>query len=112
LPRLIGDMLLQYMAYVLPLRQIFLRQRSPNALISPYLWSTLDGKVWPDGTMYRCLIRASAQAKIARLHTLNWRHFTATICKDRFSAKELATFSKEDVIVEDIEDESDLVALA
>jgi hypothetical protein len=62
--------------------------------------------------VYRCLIRASAQAKIARLHTLNWRHFTTAICKDRFSAKELATFSKEDVTAEDIEDKSDLTALA
>jgi hypothetical protein len=67
----IGDLLLQYIAYVQPLRQIFLRQRSPKALISLYLWATLDGKVWPDGTVSSCLTRACARAKIARLHTLN-----------------------------------------
>jgi DEAD/DEAH box helicase len=112
LPKPIGDLLLQYIAYVQPLRQIFLRQRSPKALISPYLWATLDGKVWPDGTVSSCLTRACARAKIARLHTLNWRHFSAAICKDRFSARDYATFSNEDVTVEDIEDESDLAVLA
>src|SRR5277367_1649117 len=37
LPKAIGDLLLDYTAYVLPLRQMFLRQQKPGALISPYL---------------------------------------------------------------------------
>jgi hypothetical protein len=43
LPKAIGDILLDYIAYVLPLRQLFLRQRTPRALISPYLFAKLDG---------------------------------------------------------------------
>ncbi|KAK0822603.1 hypothetical protein LTR73_009190 [Friedmanniomyces endolithicus] len=33
----IGDLLLDYIVYVMPLRQIFLRQQSPKALLSPFL---------------------------------------------------------------------------
>jgi len=112
LPKIIGDLLLQYMAYVPPLRQIFLRQQKPKALISSYLWATLDGKVWPDGTVTKCLQRACVRAKISRLHTLNWRHLSAAICKEKFSVRDYANFSDQDITIEDIEDESDLAALA
>ncbi|KFY31542.1 hypothetical protein V493_01014 [Pseudogymnoascus sp. VKM F-4281 (FW-2241)] len=37
LPKAVGDLLLMYIAYVIPLRQMFLRQQTPGALISPYL---------------------------------------------------------------------------
>jgi len=40
LPRPVGHLLLDYLAYVMPLRQLFLRQQQPKALISPYLWAT------------------------------------------------------------------------
>jgi hypothetical protein len=112
LPKDLGDLLLQYLGYVQPLRHVFLRQREPKALISPYLWTTLDGKVWPDGTVTACLKRACARAQIPRLHTLHWRHFSAAICKEKLSARDNANFSSEDVTIEDIEDELDLVALA
>jgi hypothetical protein len=45
LPKAIGDLLLIYIAYVLPLRQLFLRQQTLSALISLYLWAKLDGTV-------------------------------------------------------------------
>ena len=45
LPKAIGDLLLMYIAYVIPLQQMFLRQQTPGALISPYLWSKLDRTV-------------------------------------------------------------------
>jgi hypothetical protein len=35
LPPAIGALLLTYLAYVVPLRQIFLRQQRPKALLSP-----------------------------------------------------------------------------
>ena len=37
LPGPIGDLLLQYIGLVMPLRQVFLRQRDPKGLISPHL---------------------------------------------------------------------------
>jgi hypothetical protein len=37
LPKAVGDLLLVYIAYVLLLRQMFLRQQTPSALISSYL---------------------------------------------------------------------------
>ena len=37
LPKAIGELLLTYLAVVQPLRQAFLRQAKPGALLSPYL---------------------------------------------------------------------------
>jgi hypothetical protein len=37
LPKVIGDLLLVYIVYILPLRQMFLRQQKPGALLSLYL---------------------------------------------------------------------------
>lgn len=112
LPRAIGDLLLDYVAYVLPLRQMFLRHHSPNALISPYLWAKLDGTVWADGTLSACLSRACARAQVPRLHTSNWRQISASICKEKFSTKERGYFDLEESRAEEMEDELELVALA
>jgi hypothetical protein len=109
----IGDLLLTYTTYVLPLRQLFLRQQKPGALISLYLWANLDGTVWADGTLSACLTKACTRAKVPRLHTSNWRQFAASITKEKFSVKERANFELEDnANKEDLEDELDLVALA
>ena len=112
LPKAISDLLLPFTAFVLPLRQLFLRQQTPGALISPYLWAKLDGTVWADGTLSTCLRKACARAKVPCLHTSNWRQFAASITKEKFSVKERANFDLDDSIGEDIEDELDLVALA
>ena len=108
----IGDLLLSYVVYVLPLRQLFLRQQTLGALISLYLWAKLDGTVWADGTLSACLWKAYTQVKVPCLHTSNWRQFVASITKEKFSAKERANFDLKDSIGEDIKDELDLVALA
>jgi len=68
----IGDLLLDYIVYVMPLRQIFLRQQSPKALLSPFLREK-NGKVWADGQLSRYLGEASARACVPRLHVSNWR---------------------------------------
>ncbi|KFY23902.1 hypothetical protein V491_02362 [Pseudogymnoascus sp. VKM F-3775] len=112
LPKAIGDLLLDYIAYVIPLRQMFLRQQTPKALISPYVWAKLDCSVWPDGTLSRCLRKACARAKVPPFHTSNWRQVSASICKEKFSVKDRANFDLEDNGVEDMEDELDLIAMA
>ncbi|KAI7064978.1 hypothetical protein KC365_g12451, partial [Hortaea werneckii] len=50
----ISDLLLDYIVYVLPLRQVFLRQQSAKALLSPFLWEK-DGKAWSEGQL--CLAK-------------------------------------------------------
>ncbi|KAJ3453735.1 hypothetical protein MRS44_018367 [Fusarium solani] len=95
LPRAIRDLLLTYLALVPPLRQVFLRQRKPGALLSPYLWSSLDGEVWRDTTISSCLRRACARAE------------------EKFSAKERANFDLEEIAAaEEVEDEAALADLA
>ena len=52
LPAPFGELLLDYLVVVIPLRQVFLRQSAPHAVISPYLWWK-DGKVWTDNRLTR-----------------------------------------------------------
>ena len=48
----------------------------------------------------------------ATLIYVNWRQFTASITKEKFSIKERTNFNLKDGVGEDIEDELDLVVLA
>ena len=82
----VGDMLLDYIVYVLPLRQIFIRQSSPRATLSPFLWQK-GGSVWPESQLTRCLEAASARAGIPRLHISNWRQMTVAIVKTKFASQ-------------------------
>ncbi|KAH9210133.1 hypothetical protein DL95DRAFT_281368, partial [Leptodontidium sp. 2 PMI_412] len=88
----ISNLLLLYIVFVLPLRQLFLRQQKPGALISPYLWAKLDGTVWVNETLSAYLHKACTRAKVPCLYTSNWRQFAASITKEKFSAKEQANF--------------------
>ena len=81
----VADLLLDYLVYVIPLRQAFARHSSPGAILSPYLWAK-DGKVWPDNKLTRCLENASDRAKTLRLHIANWRQMTVAIVKTKFAA--------------------------
>jgi hypothetical protein len=82
----IAKLLLDYIIYVLPLRQIFLRQVSPKALLSPYLWEK-DGKVWPEGYLSRYLEEASVRVCMPQLHIANWRQITVAIVKTKFASQ-------------------------
>ncbi|KAK0258860.1 hypothetical protein LTR35_018130 [Friedmanniomyces endolithicus] len=90
----IGDLLLDYIVYVMPLRQIFLRQQSPKALLSPFLWEK-NGKVWADGQLSRYLGEASARACVPRLHVSNWRQMTVAIVKTKF-VSQISVFEAND----------------
>ncbi|KAH7109708.1 telomere-associated putative RecQ-like protein usher, partial [Dactylonectria macrodidyma] len=112
LPPAIGDLLLTYLALVPPLRQVFLRQRKPGALLSPHLWSKLDGEVWRDLTV-SCLRTACARAEVPQFQVAWWRQAAASITKEKFSAKEQANFDLEEIAAsEEVEDEADLADLA
>lgn len=84
LPAPVGELLLNYLVYVLPLRQSFLQQTRPGKLLSPYLWSRGE-TVWPDNQLTRCLEAASTRAQIPRLHIANWRQMTVAIVKTKFA---------------------------
>lgn len=90
----IGELLLDYLVYVIPLRQLFLRQSSPKALLTPFLWEK-DGKVWAEGQLSRCLEEATTRACIPRLHVANWRQITVAIVKTKF-ASQIACFETND----------------
>ncbi|OAQ71876.1 tlh3 [Purpureocillium lilacinum] len=113
LPRAVGDLLLTYLAVVQPLRQTFLRQSKPGALLSPYLWATLGGEVWSDGRVVACLKRACARAETPRLTVAWWRQAAASITKAKLSPSQRANFNIHDMEgPEEIEEEFDVVSLA
>jgi Lhr-like helicase len=112
LPKEIGNLLLAIIGLVNPLRQLFLRQQTPGALLSPYLWAKLDGTVWADGMLSACLKKACTRAQVPQFQTAWWRQVAASITKEKFAAKDRANFDLEENMGEDIEDELDLVALA
>jgi len=85
LPVPFGELLLDYLVVIIPLRQVFLRQSAPHAVISPYLWWK-DGKVWTDNRLTRCIEQACTRASIPRLHIANWRQMTVNIVKTKFVA--------------------------
>jgi hypothetical protein len=98
IPKAIGDLVLLHIAYVLLLRQLFLQQQTPGALISPHLWTKLDRTVWVDGTLTACLQKACTQAQVPCLHTSNWRQFATSITKEKISVKERANFDLEESV--------------
>lgn len=91
----VGELLLDYIVYVLPLRQVFLRQQSAKALLSPFLWEK-DGKVWNEGRLSQCLEDASVRARVPRLHVANWRQMTVAIVKTKFASHINAFEANED----------------
>ncbi|KAL5611084.1 hypothetical protein FOBRF1_007201 [Fusarium oxysporum] len=113
LPPAVGNLLLTYLAFVLPLRQAFLRQSKPGALLSPYLWSKLGGEVWRDGMVSSCLRRACMRAEVPQFQVAWWRQVAASITKEKFSAREQANFDMGEIAAsEEVEDEADLAYLA
>lgn len=113
LPKDVGNLLLTFLAYVQPLRQTFLRQGSPGALLSPYLWCRMDGQVWEDGSISSCLQRACLRAEVPQFQVAWWRQVAASITKEKFSSKERGNFDMEELGAnEHVEDEMDLVDLA
>ncbi|KAJ3464901.1 hypothetical protein MRS44_009687 [Fusarium solani] len=91
LPRAIRDLLLTYLALVPPLRQVFLRQRKPGALLSP----------------------AYARAEVPQFQVAWWRQAAASITKEKFSAKERANFDLEEIAAaKEVEDKAALADLA
>ncbi|KNB04694.1 hypothetical protein FOXG_06738 [Fusarium oxysporum f. sp. lycopersici 4287] len=112
LPPAVGNLLLTYLAFVLPLRQAFLRQSKPGALLSPYLWSKLGGEVWRDGMVSSCLRRACIRAEVPQFQVAWWRQVAASITKEKFSAREQANFDMGEIAAsEEVEDEADLAYL-
>ncbi|WKT54184.1 Helicase superfamily 1/2, ATP-binding domain [Fusarium oxysporum f. sp. vasinfectum] len=98
LPPAVGDLLLTYLAFVPPLRQVFLRQSKPGALLSPYLWSKLGGEVWRD---------------VPQFQVAWWRQVAASITKEKFSPKEQANFHLHEIAtLDEVEDETELADLA
>ena len=86
LPPPIGQLLLDFLVHVQPLRQEFLTQNSPGQTLSPYLWEK-GGEVWDDTKVSTALERASVAAQAPKLKVATWRQFTVAIVKAKFGSE-------------------------
>jgi hypothetical protein len=102
LPAAISDLLLDYLTWVIPLRQIFLRQSAPHAVISPYLWWK-NGKVWADNRLTQCMKQACVRASTPKIGIAIWRQMTVTIVKTKFAA-DIACFDADQQASEEAEE--------
>ena len=91
-PDAVAELVLTFLAVVQPLRQVFLREVMPGALLSPYLFSKLDGEVWRDETVSKCLQRACTRAEVQEFKVGWWRQAAASITKEKFTPGERANF--------------------
>ncbi|KAH6959554.1 hypothetical protein BKA56DRAFT_449155, partial [Ilyonectria sp. MPI-CAGE-AT-0026] len=110
MPPPIADLLLTFLAIVQPLRQTFLRQVKPGALLSPYLWSTLDGEVWRDELVSKCMSQACGRAQVPKFKVAWWRQVAASITKEKFTPKERANFNMEDIAAPEVVEEEEPMA--
>lgn len=107
LPTELGDMLLDFIAYVPPLWKIFLWKRCQR-LLPPHLW-TKDGQIWDEKTLTRVMRKACAAAEVPLLSESHWRQLCATVIKMKFSGEQGCFEAISDVKdregIEDIEEE-------
>jgi len=94
LPVAVGNLLLDYLIYVVPLRQCFLGEQDANKTVSPFLWAVRQN-VWPDARVRECLEQACALAEIPRLTAASWRQIAASIVKAKFGQKLRVLFDVE-----------------
>lgn len=109
IPPAIAELVLTFLAFVQPLRLVFLRQTTPGGLLSPYLFSKLDGTVWPDDAVSKCLSRACTRAQVPEFKVAWWRQAAASITKEKFSPMERANFNMEEIDTPEVIEEEDLI---
>jgi len=85
LPDPVGDMLLDFLGWVQPLRQLFLWEEQPGTLLSSFLWHK-NGRVWDEQRLTFILRRACAAAKVPTFCISHWRQICASIIKVKFGA--------------------------
>ncbi|KAF1820031.1 uncharacterized protein K489DRAFT_403423 [Dissoconium aciculare CBS 342.82] len=85
LPHVLGDLLFDYLIYVLPLCEAFLPATAATApTFSPFLWEK-DGRVWPADALIERLTAARVRALLPLLHFQPWRQMTVAIVKTDFA---------------------------
>jgi superfamily II DNA helicase RecQ len=102
LPPVVGDMLVNYLAYVIPTRRYLLEETTESGYVSEHLWSS-EKRPWKDERLSLCLAAASASARLPRLLTGSWRQIAVAIVKKKFSSTTGCDWD----IGEDDEDEID-----
>lgn len=83
----LGELVLDYVVYVRPLRQFFAWQRGERVAPSPYLWSA-KGQPWSERGLTSVMRRACAAAEVPELSESHWRQICASIVKMKFDREQ------------------------
>jgi superfamily II DNA or RNA helicase len=95
LPPAVGEMLVNYLVYVIPLRRYWLKQTTGSEYVSEFLWAK-EGKVWKQERLTLCLRSSSALTKLPKLMAGKWRQMTSAIVKKKFSHVKSAAWDLEE----------------
>lgn len=104
LPNEIGNLILLYVLYVLPLRKLLLQERYPDKRLSTRLWTDRRGEPWDDRQLTHQIKSACAAARVPIMTSAWWRHIAAAMTKDLFTKDEMDVFgnvSGDDSVAED-----------
>ncbi|KAJ6787592.1 hypothetical protein PWT90_08516 [Aphanocladium album] len=112
LPNEIGNLILLYVLYVLPLRKLLLQERYPNKRLSTRLWTDRKGEPWDDRQLTYQIKSACAAASVPILTSAWWRHIAAAMTKDLFTKQEMDVFGPVSGDDSMAEDQPDMVQLA
>lgn len=86
LPTAVGNLLLNFLVYIQPVRGVFDWQQH-GRLLSPFLWSK-DGQVWHERGLTPAMRRACSLAEVPGLSESHWRQICASIVKMKFGAEQ------------------------
>ena len=83
LPADLGNMLLDFLVFVLPHYSRMIWQVAPGTLLSSFLW-VKDEQLWKEAWLTRDLRAASVRAQGPMIGLSHWRHISASIIKVKF----------------------------
>lgn len=84
LPKVVGDMLMNFIAYVQPFRNTLHLDSNPGYVLPTTLWSKADGKPFAEETLRDRLQQACKQAGVTPILPRQWRQIASAIIKEHF----------------------------